>query len=62
MSRSDGRDPVFEPVLAELSERHREEVLAAFAAVEHSPFPVPEATLPGLRDATLRHDVQRLLH
>lgn len=61
MSRSDGRNPVFEPVLAELSERHREEVLAAFAAVEHSPLPVAEAALPGLRDATLRHAVQRLL-
>lgn len=62
MTRPDGSNPVFEPVLGELSERNREEVLAAYAAVEHSPHPVYEAQLPGLRDATLRHHLERLLH
>jgi hypothetical protein len=56
-----GMNPVFEPVLAELSERHRDEVLAAFAAVEHSPEPVPEAKLLALRDATLRRSLDDLL-
>ena len=32
---------LFEPVLADLSERHRDEILAAFAAVENSPEPGP---------------------
>lgn len=54
--------PVFEPILAELSEQHRDEVLAAFAAVEHSIQPVPEVQMPALRDATLRRNLQRLLH
>jgi hypothetical protein len=54
-------NPVFEPVLAELSERHRDEVLAAFAAVEHSPEPVPEVRLAALRDVTLRRALDSLL-
>jgi hypothetical protein len=54
-------NPVFEPVLAELGERHRDEVLAAFAAVEHSPEPVPEVQLLALRDATLRRSLDELL-
>lgn len=54
--------PVFEPILTELSEQHRDEVLAAFAAVEHSAHPVPEVQMLALRDATLRRDLQRLLH
>ncbi|HEY2442782.1 MAG TPA: hypothetical protein VGI31_06580, partial [Streptosporangiaceae bacterium] len=56
-----GMNPVFEPVLAELNERHRDEVLAAFAAVEHSPEPVPEVQLLALRDATLRRSLDELL-
>src|SRR5690606_5041976 len=60
-SIDDGRHPVFEPVLAELSERHRDEVLTAFAAVEHSRDPVPEAQLAALRDATLRRHLRQLL-
>ena len=48
---------IFEPVLADLGERQRDEILAAFAAVEHSPEPVPEAVAPGLRDATVRRRV-----
>lgn len=55
-------NPVFEPVLAELSERHRDEVLAAFAALEHGAEPVPEAMLLALRDATLRRSLQLLLN
>lgn len=53
--------PVFDPVLAELDERHRDEVLTAFAAVEHGRDPVPEAQLAALRDATLRRHLRRLL-
>jgi hypothetical protein len=61
MTTLTGMNPVFEPVLAELSERHRDEVLSAFAAVEHSPEPVPEAQLLALRDATLRRSLDDLL-
>jgi len=53
---------IFEPVLADLSERHRDEILSAFAAVENSPDPVPEAVAPALRDATQRRAVQDMLH
>src|ERR1039457_7351479 len=62
MTTLTGVNPIFEPVLAELSERHRDEVLSAFAAVEHSPEPVPEAQLLALRDATLRRSLDDLLH
>lgn len=62
MTITDGPHPVFEPVLAELSEQHRDEVLAAFAALEHGANPVPEAQMLALRDATLRRALQRLLH
>jgi hypothetical protein len=62
MTTLTGMNPMFEPVLAELSERHRDEVLAAFAAVEHSPEPVQEAMLLALRDATLRRSLDDLLH
>lgn len=62
MTSPDGANPVFEPILAELSEQHRDEVLAAFAAVEYSTHPVPEVQMLALRDATLRRDLQRLLH
>jgi hypothetical protein len=53
---------LFDPVLADLSQRQRDEVLAAFAAVEHAADPVPEAQLPALRDVTLRRSVADLLH
>ena len=55
-------NPVFEAVLAELSERHREEVLAGYSAVENSAEPVHEALLPAVRDATLRRSLEQLLH
>ncbi|PSL03143.1 hypothetical protein CLV30_10855 [Haloactinopolyspora alba] len=58
---TDGQHPVFGPVLSELNERHRDEVLTAFAAVEHGRDPVPEAQLAALRDATLRRHLRRLL-
>jgi DNA-binding transcriptional ArsR family regulator len=54
--------PQFDAVLADLSERHREEVLAGWAALEQGAHPVHEAQLPALRDATLRSALQRLLH
>jgi hypothetical protein len=55
-------DPVFEAVLVELSERHREEVLAGYAALEHSAEPVHEVLLLALRDATLRRSLEQVLH
>jgi hypothetical protein len=61
VTESPGLNPVFEPALADLSERHRDEVLAAFAAVEHSPEPVPEIQLAALRDVTLRRSLDTLL-
>ncbi|MET8086151.1 hypothetical protein [Micromonospora sp. NPDC005237] len=62
MTSPNAAHPLFEPILAGLSERHRDEVLAAFAAVEHGAYPVPEVQMLALRDATLRRDLQRLLH
>ncbi|MGW5789134.1 hypothetical protein ACWEV3_00880 [Saccharopolyspora sp. NPDC003752] len=59
---TDGPHPLFDPLLAELSEQHRDEVLAAFAAVEYGANPVPEAQMLALRDATLRRTLQDLLH
>ena len=55
-------DPLFDAVLAELSERHREEVLAGYAALEHSAEPVHEVLLLALRDATLRRSLEQVLH
>ncbi len=55
-------NPLFEPVLAELSERHRDEVLAAFAAVEHSPNRSRRRSCSRLRDATLRRSLDEVLH
>jgi hypothetical protein len=61
VSEMSGANPVFEPALADLSERHRDEVLAAFAAVEHSPEPVPEIQLAALRDVTMRRSLDTVL-
>lgn len=47
--------------LAQLGDRQRAEVLAAFGAVRLSADPIIEASLPGLRDITLRRVVDRLL-
>lgn len=54
--------PAFSAALADLPDRHRDEVLAAFAALEHGAHPVHEAPLLALRDATLRGALQALLH
>jgi DNA-binding transcriptional ArsR family regulator len=54
--------PAFDAALADLTDRHRDEVLAAFAALEYGAHPVPEVHLLALRDATLRAALQRLLH
>jgi len=59
---SDGFAAVVDAVLSDRSDRERDDVLAAFAAVEHAAGPVHEGTLPALRDATLRAALARLLH
>ena len=40
---------LFDPLLQDLSDRSRDEVLAAFSAVQYAAHPVPEAQLAGLR-------------
>src|SRR5450631_2942546 len=54
--------PLFTRALADLPERHRDEVLAAFAALEHGSAAVHEANALALRDATLRSSLHGLLH
>lgn len=56
-----GHDALCGPVLADLGDRSRDEVLAAFSAVQYAAHPVAEAQLAGLRDVTLRRLVQKLL-
>jgi hypothetical protein len=52
---------LFGPLLADLSDRSRDEILAAFSAVQYAAHPVPEVQLAGLRDVTLRRQVQKML-
>ena len=52
---------LFDPPLQDLSDRARDEVLAAFSAVQYAAHPVAEVQLAGLRDVTLRRHVQKLL-
>jgi hypothetical protein len=52
---------LFEPLLADLGDRQRDEVLAAFSAVQYAAHPVAEVQLGGLRDVTLRRVVQKML-
>jgi len=52
---------LFGPLLADLSDRSRDEILAAFSAVQYAAQPVPEVQLAGLRDVTLRRQVQKML-
>lgn len=52
---------LFDPLLTDLSDRSRDEVLAAFSAVQYAAQPVAEVQLAGLRDVTLRRQVQRML-
>jgi hypothetical protein len=54
--------PAFTAAVAELSDRHRDEVLAAYAALEHGWSPMHESQLLALRDATLRRCLADLLH
>ena len=41
---------LFDPLLQDLSDRSRDEVLATFSAVQYAAHPVPEAQLAGLLD------------
>lgn len=52
---------IFEQTLGHLNDRHREQVEAAFALLEHSSEPVHRQFLPALEDATSRACLQRLL-
>jgi hypothetical protein len=52
---------LFDDVLGQLSDRQRELVEAAYAAVEHSSEPVHRQYLLALEDATSRDALQRLL-
>ena len=52
---------LFDPLLQDLTARSRDEVLAAFSAVQYAAHPVPEVQLAGLRDVTLRRQVQKML-
>ncbi|WP_328992599.1 hypothetical protein OG394_00030 [Kribbella sp. NBC_01245] len=52
---------LFDPLLTDLSDRSRDEVLAAFSAVQYAAQPVAEVQLAGLRDVTLRRQVQKML-
>ncbi|WP_112237617.1 hypothetical protein [Kribbella monticola] len=52
---------LFDSLLQDLSDRSRDEVLAAFSAVQYAANPVAEVQLAGLRDVTLRRQVQKML-
>lgn len=52
---------LFDQLLTDLSDRSRDEVLAAFSAVQYAAQPVAEVQLAGLRDVTLRRQVQKML-
>jgi hypothetical protein len=52
---------LFDALLQDLSDRSRDEVLTAFSAVQYAAHPVPEVQLAGLRDVTLRRQVQKML-
>src|SRR5947208_12441802 len=51
----------YAPLLDALSDRERDQVVAAWSAVEYSSEPVPELQLGALRDATLRQRIDALL-
>lgn len=52
----------FDAAVADLPERHRDEVLAAFSALENAWEPLHESRCLALRDATLRRCLGGLLH
>ena len=54
-------NPIFDQVLGHLSDRQRELVEAAYAAVEHSSEPVHRQYLLALEDATSRDTLEQLL-
>jgi hypothetical protein len=54
-------NPIFEQVLAPLTDRQREHVEAAYALLEHSSEPVHRQHLPALEDATSRSCLEELL-
>lgn len=55
------RHPLFDQVLGQLSDRHREQVEAAYALLEHSNEPVHRQHLPALEDANARAGLAELL-
>jgi hypothetical protein len=55
------RNPIFDTVLASLTERQREQVEAAYALLEHSREPVHRQELPALQDPTSRDRLEQLL-
>lgn len=52
---------LYAPLLDALSDRERDQVVAAWSALEYSSEPVPELQLGALRDATLRQRIDALL-
>ena len=59
MSRE--QNPLFDSVLAALSDRQREQVEAAYALLEHGREPVHRQELPALQDPTGRDRLEQLL-
>jgi hypothetical protein len=54
-------NPIFDEVLATLTDRQREQVEAAYALLENASGPVHRQFLPALQDATSRDRLQELL-
>ncbi|MFI5495872.1 hypothetical protein [Actinoplanes sp. NPDC051859] len=54
-------NPVFETVLAALTDRGREQVEAAYALLEHSRDPIHRQELPAVQDPASRAGLDRLL-
>ncbi|MEU8661776.1 hypothetical protein [Actinoplanes philippinensis] len=58
---SSDRNPIFDTVLAPLTDRQREQVEAAYALLENSRDPVHRQDLPALQDPTSRQGLDQLL-
>jgi len=52
---------LFDDLLQPLSDKQRDALVAAWAALEYGSEPVSEVTLPALRDAALRHLLDQML-
>lgn len=52
---------LFDDLLQPLGDRQRDALISAWAALEYGCEPAGEASLPALRDATLRHLLDRML-